>query len=283
MGLHISDTQKGTLTRMRNVLHCKIETWRSVQVLYMPAVQILTTTVVPDPRQPFESAEDIHLWSPSNLKGKPYHEWDLRYAQAHNALEELRRYLRVHCSMLMFKWEWVHGQGANTHAQNALARVHTRQVACTKRYRVEWEALKTLAPLLKKVGWQGRLQDLKDEDMKPLVDPFSREAEGRHCLTWIWMMTGVDTGSDGGDVDGVHVEWCKSRARAMRWVEEIELLQEEMRRVLQFFDWQANWWDEQQDRLICETAAQHEGLIAYANKQAHIRRQLASRFRVLWA
>jgi hypothetical protein len=68
----------------------------------------------------------------------------------------------------------------------------------------------------------------------------------------------------------------------MRWAEEIELLQEEMRRVLQFFDWQANWWDEQQDRLVCETAAQREGLVAYAHKQAHIRRQLASRFRVLW-
>ncbi|KAG1738452.1 uncharacterized protein EDB91DRAFT_1249364 [Suillus paluster] len=224
MGLHVSDTQKGTLTRMRNVLH----------------LQILTTTVVPDPCQPFESAEDIRLWLPSNLKGKPCdsrlrdHEWDLRYAQAHDALEELRQCLRVHCSMLTFKREWVRGQGANTRAQNALARVHVRQVACTKRYRVAWEALKTLAPLLKKVGWRGRLQDLKDEDMKPLVDPFSRETEGCRRLTWIWMMTGVDTGSDGGDVDGVHVEWCKSRARAMCWAEEIELLQEE---IMSTFGW----------------------------------------------
>ncbi|KAG1731230.1 uncharacterized protein EDB91DRAFT_1058930, partial [Suillus paluster] len=65
-------------------------------------------------------------------------------------------------------------------------------------------------------------------------------------------------------------EWCKSQARAMCWAEEIELLQEEMQRVLQFFNWQANWWDKQQDQLVCETVAQHEGLIAYANKQAHI-------------
>ncbi|KAG1892934.1 uncharacterized protein F5891DRAFT_986314 [Suillus fuscotomentosus] len=171
----------------------KIQMWRSAQVLYIPAVQILTTTVVSDPHQPFENAVDIHLWLPSSLKGKP--------------------------------------------------------LACTKRYRVAWEALKTLAPLLKKVGWRGWLQDLKDEDVKPLVDPFSRETKGRRRLTWIWMMTGVDTGSDGGDVDGVRVEWCKSRARAMHWAEE-------MRRVLQFFDWQANWWDEQKDQLICETAAQ---------------------------
>ncbi|KAG1843694.1 hypothetical protein C8R48DRAFT_618502 [Suillus tomentosus] len=289
MGLHVSDTQKGTLTRMRNVLRRKIEMWRSAQVLYMPAVQILTSTVVPAHHQPFENAEDISLWLPSSLKSKPCnsqlrdHEWDLRYAQAHDALEELRQCLRVHCSMLTFKREWVRGQGSNTRAQNALARVHVRQVACTKRYRVAWEALKTLAPLLKKTRWQGRLQDLKDEDVKPLVDPFGTETEGRRRLTWIWMMTGVDTDGDGGDVDGVRVEWCKSRARAMRWAEEIELLHEEMRRVLQFLDWQAEWWDEQQDRRDCETTAEREGLVAYANKQADIRRRLASRFRLLWA
>ncbi|KIK42783.1 hypothetical protein CY34DRAFT_58396, partial [Suillus luteus UH-Slu-Lm8-n1] len=293
MGLHVSDIQKGTLTRMRNVLRRKIETWRSAQVLYMPAVQILTSTVVPAHHQPSENAEDISLWLPSNLERKPCdsrlrdHEWDLRYAQAHDSLEELRQCLRVHCSMLTFKREWVRGQGSNTRAQNALARVHARQVACTRRYRVAWEALNTLAPLLKKVRWQGRLQVLKDEDVKPLVDPFGSETEGHRRLTWIWMMAGVDTAGDGGDclnlLLGVRVEWCKSRARAARWAEEIDLLREEMRRVLHFLDWQANWWDDQQDRRDCETPAEHEGMVAYANKQADIRRRLAERFRLLWA
>ncbi|KAG1812886.1 uncharacterized protein BJ212DRAFT_1448064 [Suillus subaureus] len=215
MGLHVSDIQKGTLTQMRNVLHCKIETWRT-------------------------------------------YEWDLWYAQAHNALEELQQCLCVHCSMLTFKQEWVHGQGSNTCAQNALAHVHAQQVACMKRYRVAWGVLKTLAPLLK-----------KDEDVKPLVDPFSTKTEGHCCLTWIWMMMGI------------HVEWCKSRARALYWAEEVELLQEEMRRVLQFFDWQANWWDKQQDQIICETVAQCKGLVAYTHKQGHIQWQLASHFRAL--
>jgi len=32
--------------------------------------------------------------------------------------------------------------------------------------------------------------------------------------------------------DSLHVEWCKSRARAMRFTEEVELLQEEMERVV---------------------------------------------------
>jgi hypothetical protein len=46
MGLHVSDIQKGTLMWMRNVLCRKIETWRSAQVLYIPAVQILATTII---------------------------------------------------------------------------------------------------------------------------------------------------------------------------------------------------------------------------------------------
>ncbi|KAG1836189.1 hypothetical protein C8R48DRAFT_751702 [Suillus tomentosus] len=286
MGLHVSDIQKGTLARMRNVLCRKIEMWRSAQVLYMPAVQILTSTV---DHQPSDNAEDISLWLPSNLKSKLCdsrlrdHEWDLRYAQAHDSLEELRQCLRVHCSMLTFKREWVHSQGSNTRAQNALAHVHARQVACTRRYRVAWEALNTLAPLLKKERWQGRLQDLKDEDVKPLVDLFGRETEGRRRLTWIWMMAGVDTADDGGDMDGVRVEWCKSRARAMHWAEEVQLLHEEMRRVLQFLDWQANWWDEQWDRRDCRMTAEHEGLVSYANKQPDIQCRLAVHFRLLWA
>ncbi|KAG2742314.1 hypothetical protein P692DRAFT_20811856 [Suillus brevipes Sb2] len=36
------------------------------------------------------------------------------------------------------------------------------------------------------------------------------------------------------------IEWCKARARAMRWAEEVELLKEEMRRILQFFEWRAH-------------------------------------------
>lgn len=37
----------------------------------------------------------------------------------------------------------------------------------------------------------------------------------------------------------LHIEWCKSQARARRWSEEVALLLEEMRRVTAFLDWQA--------------------------------------------
>ena len=41
---------------------------------------------------------------------------------------------------------------------------------------------------------------------------------------------------------GVRIEWCKSRARASRFTEEVALLVEEMHRVLRFFDWKVQDW-----------------------------------------
>lgn len=82
---------------------------------------------------------------------------------------------------------------------------------------------------------------------------------------------------------GVRIEWCKSRARALQWSQEVELLREEMRRVLQFFAWHAGWWEEQGNRCISDQAADTEGLQAYAARQADIRRRVAGHFRILWA
>ncbi|KAG1888370.1 hypothetical protein F4604DRAFT_1916291 [Suillus subluteus] len=285
MGQHATDTQKGSLTQMRNSLRRRIDMWRRTQVLYLPAVQALIDQAAA--REGHENAECIHLWLPSELKTKPCDprlredEWELRYAQAHDALEELRQCLRIHCSLLTFKREWVRGQGANTRAQNALARIHRRRTACVKRYRSAWMALKSLATIMKKTGWQGRLQELADTHVKPLVDPYAT-GEGRRHVSWIWMMDGVDHGNEGDD-DGVRIEWCKTRARALRWSEEVELLTEEMRRVLEFFTWQQARWEEQGKACVGECAADIEGLRAYAARQANIRRRLADHFRVLWA
>ncbi|KAG2030597.1 hypothetical protein BDR03DRAFT_1016987 [Suillus americanus] len=113
---------------------------------------------------------------------------------------------------------------------------------------------------LGKVGWQGGLRPLEDDDIRPLIDPYSMPGQGRRKLTWIWRMSGVDSGGDGTDEDGVRVEWCKARARAMRWAEEVELLQEEMCRVLQFFWWQATWWDERGHQRVEEDAGCLEGI-----------------------
>ncbi|KAG6810243.1 hypothetical protein H0H87_011248, partial [Tephrocybe sp. NHM501043] len=81
----------------------------------------------------------------------------------------------------------------------------------------------------------------------------------------------------------LRVEWLKSRARAARFREEVDLLQEEMRRVLSFLAWQADFW-----RKKAETSShlyngpRAGGLAAYAHRQAALRSNLAARFSDMW-
>jgi hypothetical protein len=88
--------------------------------------------------------------------------------------------------------------------------------------------------------------------------------EGDREVSWIWhTITGKELeGEDSEEVMagtclivhqrdsiefhvctlGVRVEWLKLRARAARWREEILLLEEEMRRAIEFCDWKQRWW-----------------------------------------
>lgn len=40
----------------------------------------------------------------------------------------------------------------------------------------------------------------------------------------------------------LRAEWCKARARARRWSEEVDLLLEEMRRVIAYHEWECARW-----------------------------------------
>ena len=93
----------------------------------------------------------------------------------------------------------------------------------------------------------------------------------------------------------MRVEWCRSHARAMRYVEEVELLLEEMRRVLAFLEWDRNRWNE---RALCASKSVNdacrpsaslenkgpleEGMRAYALCQASVRQRLFVTFAKQW-
>jgi hypothetical protein len=69
----------------------------------------------------------------------------------------------------------------------------------------------------------------------------------------------------------------------MRWKEEIDLVQEEMRRVLAYLTYRAAWWD---DRVGKRSNVPHTlqcGISAYAKQQAWICRDLHERFQHNWA
>lgn len=84
----------------------------------------------------------------------------------------------------------------------------------------------------------------------------------------------------------LRIEWCKARARAHRWEEECLLLLEEMRRVLVFWEWEADQWRKRAETVGFEerymSPANIEGRMAYALRQALIRSNMIAYCRNAW-
>jgi hypothetical protein len=68
----------------------------------------------------------------------------------------------------------------------------------------------------------------------------------------------------------------------MWWSEEVVFLQEEMRRVLAFLEWHADWWEGHRALHEELDAVLDEGMRAYAGKQAHILQLMRNHFNHLW-
>ena len=68
----------------------------------------------------------------------------------------------------------------------------------------------------------------------------------------------------------------------MRWGEEVQLVTEEMRRVLCYFAWKQKWWEEQWGKRSEVRPDIKEGVEAYAAKQASILGNLGRRFVGEW-
>lgn len=81
---------------------------------------------------------------------------------------------------------------------------------------------------------------------------------------------------------GLRVEWAKSRARLHRWDEEVELVVEEMRRVLCYMDWRSHYWQLLVSKRVVLDPTVREGIAAYASKQAYIAQMMAHRFSKQW-
>jgi len=264
---------------------------------------------------------NIPLWLPSAIGDKLpcdprfySFEWDLRYAQANEALQEIRRNLQLRSHLYKHKDRFITGQRANTRSNATISRVQTYINGSAARYRTARKALVRLAPQLKKDNaWTASLLELHDEDIRAMTVGLDEESEGRRSLSWIWKQEGTALDGDklheckqplkhlntANLIAALRVEWCKARARAQRWSEEVRLLLEEMRRVLQFLNWRATFWETHAGFLQCDLAAaahntnellgnssllsaRIEGTQAYAHRQAHIQRVLHTHCRTLW-
>lgn len=189
----------------------------------------------------------------------------------------------------------VAGQGlwANTHSHTVLNSVENRITKFVKHYRIAYQALLQLDPTS---DWWETYLELKDSDNHGPGKESGEEGAGNgtYFRSWIWLpnpqVLGVADG--GGGEEGaseedvnelLRVEWTTSFARLERWTEEVDLLQEEMRRVIVFLEWKSQGWLAKVGARGGNLALDiKSGLNAYAKKQAAIYHDLAVLFAKFW-
>jgi len=246
-------------------------------------------------------------------------EWELRHGQVMDALDAARETSRLDAYVRGDKVKFSRGQRANTRSNGILDRLEKRKETVRLTYKAGRDALMALAPKVGVLNPEKLYPELKATDIVSLrVDPSlakpgrNNEAgsEGNRQIPWIWrhFSIGVEANGDSSlheseylsfgmkhycptnvQLKALRIEWCRGMARAERWKEEVMLLVEEHRRVVEFFEHRSRWWgvrarDEDSWNLAgisCNNTFQ-EGRRAYAFRQAALYNNLARRGREMW-
>ncbi|KAI0764426.1 hypothetical protein BC629DRAFT_1293606, partial [Irpex lacteus] len=289
------------LQAKRNGLLHRIDTWRKIQMVYIPVASSLINDChdSDDDSGPGIEPEIIPLFLPSSipenlrstsgLQSLITKESQLRVAIADDSLMEIRHLRQALKQVTQFKHLNISGSGGdpNTRIRTMYDKYNDKVTLAADRYRRAYTALKSLDPL---GNWSQRLKPLADKDISgPGRDDDETTGEGYREISWIWLTQSSTQSKERSDkMDDVsneimRVEWMKSRARSRRWAEEVQLLQEEMRRTVVFLEWKASWWRDQiRERCYRTSLAIARGLAAYAEKQASNHEKLAQSFLALW-
>ncbi|KAJ6575811.1 hypothetical protein B0H10DRAFT_1837609 [Mycena sp. CBHHK59/15] len=251
---HATDRQKTALLERSNKLGRKLSEWMKIR-------ESLTPT----------------LWLPSRLATTPdtvvkeshaRYEFQLWVGQAHEALREVQTLLLVRTKKYSWKDDFAHGVAANTRAKTSIKLLDERLRRTAQKYRVTRAALAVLSPRLNETEWKTQLRPLSHDDVRqrPQVEVRRKELEERPA-SWIWLtLLSEEEDAETGMTEALRIEWARTRARAWRWTEEVDLLEEEMRRVLEFLKWRAGWWMSLVDQRpeVVEDVVLQEGFTAYA-------------------
>ncbi|KAF9004860.1 hypothetical protein BDZ89DRAFT_1049367 [Hymenopellis radicata] len=238
----------------------------------------------------------------------------LRRGQCSDALGRIRARLLAKRYLMYFRNEHVRGQREGGRAATTLSTMATKLKESVVKYR---HCRDRLVALVGEAGCDPS-QVLEDEDVKVYQTAESDEdamrklshleawnsrvtgdsvsarlkktkrrdvaGETRAVMSWIWTAGGgPDANEDGYLHECVRIEWVKALARKTRWTEEVEILKEEMRRVLRSLRFEEQRWmyraEKDYDGLCLEEIA---GRKAYTRRQARDRRCVRESFETLW-
>ncbi|KAK6996611.1 CxC2 domain-containing protein [Favolaschia claudopus] len=305
--------QTERIAELRRAFFVKLRKFRRLQAVHMPGAveQIAEDEEGRDCDAPAPQAEDVRIYLPSGIS-------DARRADCAPDLIEKERRLRVgqlgdwvaklRRGLLSRRhlWDWREenvGQRAGTRAATLAQRVQGSIDEAAKRYRASRAALFALGGDEACEEWP----ELRDEDLRvdeereadaaarqklSNVDRSSRESRKsrrarrpvseKRVMSWIWTWGGAPEEEEEELREAVRIEWSRAKARRDRWVEEVQHLREEMRRVLRFLQWKALWWEERSSVQREVRADILAGLRAYAARQAASCREISRRFKSAW-
>ncbi|KAG6884960.1 hypothetical protein C0992_005568, partial [Termitomyces sp. T32_za158] len=197
---HSQDRQHTRLQLRNNALSRKLSAWSQRQQLYIPAVvslrRIDTATVNAHSTPP--PVHEYPLWLLSSIQNKiPFDkglaeiEWELRVAQAEEALEDIRHNLQIRSYLFKFKDQNVRGQHANTRARHAIDNVQSKIDAFAEEYRAAQHAIVSLGTLLEKIGWRQKYPTLERDDIREISEAEEGISAGRSLTSWIWCIKGT--------------------------------------------------------------------------------------------
>ncbi|KAJ7438353.1 hypothetical protein FB451DRAFT_1570308 [Mycena latifolia] len=248
---------------------------RTRQVQRMPGLARLMEDIdVQKPEQeklflPSEYSESMRV--ELKLQALAQVEYSQREGDAYDQLEELRTAIRTLNVNVGVKKASLHGTSSNTRGQNYLKTLaNDVQIAGTA-YRRSREALLAL----------GLSPD--DTALKPLLRQHLRGKDGtaqamgqvKDTDPWFWRTGRPKNLSEDEEADWNaeldRVKWFRLRALLQRSIEERETLEEELARAVEWFHKTANIW-----RCLARETDKR-GWIAYAEKQADMYTELASR------
>ncbi|KAJ7760606.1 hypothetical protein B0H14DRAFT_3511096 [Mycena olivaceomarginata] len=273
IGAHETVYQETKCLERETKLQRKINSWMAIQQLFIPELV------------PGLKVQDISLWLPSAIA---------TCAQCPAWLQEYEFQLQQGQAVWVLKyiyWDGVHGTKVKLRSGSRTDVIQLCIDSLAAEYRTVRAALVKLGAILKQTEWQQYLRPLLAEDVRgrpctTFGDPEQQRGGGGKKkkraqppaeMLWIWYLVGK-TGKPEDVVKSEH----KMRAKAMWYAEEIDLVEEEMWRVLQFLRWRRDWWKAWAELRIQVDGAFQDGQAAYTKKQAGYMHGLREHFKQLW-
>ncbi|KAJ6522124.1 hypothetical protein DFH09DRAFT_1251026 [Mycena vulgaris] len=326
-GDHPTIQQKRIMLERCSKTRRKILSWMEIQTPFMPEVAASRAAVAEQRAEASrlkpvagDLVQDIPLFLPSALDAEvpclrelQSFEFRLREGQAHEALYEMRHQLLIRTHEYKYKDHNLRGVRDGMRSNTKIEGIESQIKRATATYRVARKALEVLGARLGEVAWEMVLKVLHDDDVRQMPEGTFRKPGGKgkgkkakesapakkkrrleaaRPISWIWLADGSAADADRNPAmnEALRIEWARTRALGLRNTEEVDLLEEEMRRTPVYLRWRADWWESQKIHTgktrrpdLLNDERQREGHDAYATRQARIMRTIAERFERKWA